>query len=293
MKPVFEKVPRHQWESFHCEVIHGPDYGTRWHFHPEYQITLANRSEGHRIVGDNIAALRDGDLVLVGSNLPHVWHQDESRKHGKAVSAIVIRFLDSFLGAEFLAKPEMEAVRRLFQKSSRGLEITGRTRDEAARLLNVLASADGLGRVVQLLAVLDLLARSKEIKPLASAHYAPALKHEDQDRMERVCDFIHKNLTEDIERGHLAKVAHLSEGAFSRFFRSRTGRTVPEYVNELRIGRACLMLAEERLNITDIGLDCGFRNLANFNRRFRDIMKMTPRDYRRKFAKVSVADAVR
>jgi AraC-like DNA-binding protein len=108
-----------------------------------------------------------------------------------------------------------------------------------------------------------------------------------------VCDFIHKNLTEDIERGHLAKVAHLSEGAFSRFFRSRTGRTVPEYVNELRIGRACLMLAEERLNITDIGLDCGFRNLANFNRRFRDIMKMTPRDYRRKFAKVSVADAVR
>ena len=103
--------------------------------------------------------------------------------------------------------------------------------------------------------------------------------------MQRVCDFIHQHLTETIERDHLARVAHLSPGAFSRFFRSRTGRTVPEYVNELRVGRACRMLAEDRLNITDIALDCGFQNLANFNRRFLQITRMTPRQYRGELAK--------
>jgi AraC-like DNA-binding protein len=229
MNPVFEKVPRRQWESFHCEVIRGPDYGTRWHFHPECQITLAVRSEGHRVVGDHIAPLSDGDMVMVGANVPHVWRRE----------------------------------------------------DVAARIERLPGLA-GLARVVALLDILDVLARSRELRPLASARYSPVLRHEDQDRMERVCDHIHKNLTGEIERGDLAQVAHLSEGAFSRFFRTRTGKTVPEYVNELRVGRACHMLAEERLNITDIALDCGFRNLANFNRRFREIVKMTPRDYRRR-----------
>lgn len=292
MKPVFEKVPQRQWESFHCEEIRGPDYGTRWHFHPEYQITLAIRSEGHRIVGDNISPLLDGDLVLVGSNLPHCWHQDESRRgngrgngRNKSVHAIIIRFLDTFLGADFLAKPEMDDVRRLLQRGSRGLQVTGVTRDVVAGRIESLARAEGLARAIELLAILDTLAKSKDLRTLASASYAPSLKHDDQDRMERVCDFIQKHLTDEIDRGQLAKIASLSEGAFSRFFGSRMGKTVPEYVNELRIGRACLMLAEDRLNITDIGLDCGFRNLANFNRRFREIVKMTPREYRRKFAR--------
>lgn len=286
MKPVFEKVPKRQWESFHCEVIHGPNYGTRWHFHPEHQLTLAIRSQGHRIVGDNLAPLRDGDLVLIGSNLPHVWHQDESRgSDNHAVHAIVIRFEEEFLGREFLGKPEMESVARLLQRARRGLLVTGRTRDSVARRIESLAQAQGLARLVDLLAILDALARSKELKPLASAGYAPVLRHEDQDRMERVCDFIHSHLTGNIERDQLARIAHLSAGAFSRFFKSRTGKTVPEYVNELRVGRACRMLAEEKLNITDIALDCGFRNLANFNRRFRDIVKMTPSAYRQAFLK--------
>jgi AraC-like DNA-binding protein len=101
--------------------------------------------------------------------------------------------------------------------------------------------------------------------------------------MQRVCDFIHSHLTEDIDRAQLANLAHLSEGAFSRFFHSRTGKTVPEYVNEVRVGRACRMLAEDALNITDIAMDCGYRNLANFNRRFRQVTSMTPSEYRSKF----------
>lgn len=140
--------------------------------------------------------------------------------------------------------------------------------------------ASGLTRVVDLLAILDLLARAKDLRALASASYEPTLHATDQGRMERVCDFIHEHLTEDIDRAQLAKLAHLSEGAFSRFFRSRTGKTVPEYINEVRIGRACRLIAEDQHNITDIALDCGYRNLANFNRRFREVVGRTPREYR-------------
>lgn len=286
MKPVFEKVPKRQWESFHCEVVRGPDYGTRWHFHPEYQLTLALESRGHRVVGDNIGTLSDGDIVLIGSNLPHVWHQDGAGK-GKQVNAIIVRFDETFLGRDFFSLPEVEPVRRLLQRAARGLEVRGATRAAITEHMKKLAQLEGLGRVIELLAILNTLANSTELKSLASASYEPKLESADQGRMERVVDFIHTHLTEEIDRERLAKLAHLSLGAFSRFFHSRTGKTVPEYVNEVRIGRACRMLAEDAGNITDIAMDCGYRNLANFNRRFREVMGTTPSAYRQKFRGVA------
>ena len=294
MKAVFEKTPQAQWESFHCEVVRGSSYKAMWHFHPEYQLTLVLRSRGHRMVGDDISPLHPGDLVLVGSNLPHVWHQAASggnsklqapsSKHSAApVHAIIVRFLDSFLGREFFEKPELEPVRQLLRRSARGLAIGGKTRDLVAEGMHRLAASRGLGRIVELLAILDALANSPDAKPIASAGFVPAVAHSDQDRMQRVCKFIDAHLTEPIERDAVAAEAHLSPGAFSRFFRMRTGKTLPEYVNALRVGRACEMLAEGTWKVTDIAMECGFRNLANFNRHFRALTKLAPREYRRRF----------
>ena len=281
MKPVFEQTPRRQWESFHCEVVRGPGYGATWHFHPEFQITLVLKSTGYRLVGDNIAALTPGDLVVVGANLPHVWQQDPEGGRG-AVHAIVVRFLESFLGRQFLDIPEAAGVKRLLRRAARGLRVTGRTRDLVAERLPRLPEAKGLNRVGELLAVLELLAQSNELRSIASAGFVPSLSGEDQGRMERVIAHIHANLTGDVDRAGAARAAHLSEGAFSRFFKLRTGKTLPEYINELRVGRACRLLADEERKVTDVALECGFHNLANFNRRFRELMRRTPRDYRRK-----------
>ncbi len=286
MKPVFEKVPKRQWESFHCEVVRGPDYGTRWHFHPEYQLTLAVQSSGHRVVGDNIGTLADGDLVLLGANLPHVWHQDAGTR-ARQVHAIIVRFDETFLGRDFFTLPEVEPVRRLLQRAARGLEVRGSTRTAVTAHMLRIAQGEGLSRVIELLSILDALARSTELRTLATAGYEPKLESADQGRMERVVDFIHSHLTEEIDRERLARLAHLSLGAFSRFFHSRTGKTVPEYINEVRIGRACRMLAEDAGNITDIAMDCGYRNLANFNRRFREVVGTTPSAYRQKFRGVA------
>jgi len=282
MKAVLEKTPCAQWESFHCEVVRGTSYNAMWHFHPEVQLTLVLESRGHRMVGDNISPLSRGDLVLVGSNLPHVWHQDVTYKKGR-VHAIIVRFLDTFLGREFIDQPELESVRQLLRRATRGLQITGRTREQVAERMHRLATASGLNRIVELLSILDLLAASRELKPIASAGFVPSVAHADQDRMQRVCSYINAHLTESIDRDRVAAEAHLSRGAFSRFFKLRTGKTLPEYVNALRIGRACELLAEDRWKITDIAMECGFRNLANFNRHFRTLTQLSPREYRARF----------
>jgi AraC-like DNA-binding protein len=255
-----------------------------WHFHPEYQLTLVLESRGHRMGGDNISPLRPGDLVLVGSNLPHVWHQDTKRAGPRdRVHAIIVRCLDTFLGREFIEKPELEPVRQLLRRSARGFQITGPTRELVAERMHRLASATGLNRIVELLAILELLAKSRELKPVASAGFVPSVSHADQDRMQRVCNYINTHLVEPIDRDKVAAAGHLSPGAFSRFFKLRTGKTLPEYVNALRIGRACELLADGQWKVTDIAMECGFRNLANFNRHFRKLTKLSPREYRAHF----------
>jgi AraC-like DNA-binding protein len=289
MKPVFEKTPRRQWESFHCEVVHGSGYNATWHFHPEFQLTLVLKSHGHRLVGDNFTPLTPGDLVLVGSNLPHVWQQDPAWSRGQhGVHAIIVRFLETCFGRDLLEIPEMEPVRRLLRRASRGLHVTGRTRNEVAKRMQRLARSEGLARVAELLGVLNVLARSAELQPIASAGFVPRLESTDQGRMERICRYVEEHLGDEIDRASVAAEAHLSEGAFSRFFKLRTGKTLPQYVNELRVGRACRLLADEAAKITDIAMDCGFQNLANFNRRFREITGMAPRDYRRKVKESAV-----
>lgn len=282
MKPAFEKTPRRQWESFHCEVLLDDSYHATWHYHPEYQLTLVLKGSGYRLVGDTITPLRAGDLVLVGANLPHVWHQDTVRgSEAKPVHAIIVRFLDSFLGHEFLQIPEAAALRRLLSRAGRGLQVTGETRDHVAHKMEALPNLTGLERLAGLLSILGVLAGSRELKPIASPGFAPQLSSGDQNRVERVLAFIHARLTEPLDRSAVAAEAHLSRGAFSRFFKLRTGKTLPQYVNELRVGRACSLLADEQLKVTDLALECGFQNLANFNRRFREITGLTPREYRR------------
>jgi AraC-like DNA-binding protein len=278
--PILEQVPQRPQESFDCEVVDGPDYGTRWHFHPEIQITLAIKSQGYRIVGDNISPLRDGDCVLIGSDVPHVWQQDRTG-NAHAVQAVIVRFRRDFLGSDWLARPEMDRLNKLLARARRGLQITGRTLQSITAKLRGLPKQEGLSRVVALLSVLDELANSGDLKPLASTGFRPSLDATDQERMGRILRYIEERLVDELAREDLARVASLSEGAFSRYFKSRTGRSLPEYVNELRIGRACRMLSESDNAVTDIAFDCGYRNLANFNRWFLKLTSHVPRDYRR------------
>src|SRR6202008_4909242 len=136
--------------------------------------------------------------------------------------------------------------------------------DIVAEKMRRLPAGAGLERITGLLSILAELARSKDLRPSASPGFLPVLESSDQDRMQRVCNYINSHLAGTIDRARVAQEAHLSEGACSRFFKLRPGKTLPQYVNELRVGRACRLLAEEEGKITGIALECGFTNLANF-----------------------------
>ena len=286
MKPIYERVPRSQLESLYCEVVWPSTVPTPWHFHPECQLTLVLNSYGHRVVGDNITSFGPGDLVFIGPNLPHVWHHEGlARKgEGKAYS-IVVQFLDDFLGKEFFARPELEPVRQLITRGAVALQVNGTARKAVAERVQALAEARGLRRIVWLLDILELLAMSKKLRTISSPGFQPNLNPFDQERVGKVCAYVNAHLDEPIFREDLARMLELSPDAFGRFFRSRTGKTLPAFVNQLRVGQACRLLAETDLAVIEIAMQCGFENLSNFNRQFLRQMRRTPRDYRQAMAK--------
>jgi AraC-like DNA-binding protein len=291
VRPLYESVPQMPTESFHCEEIRGRSFGTPWHVHPECELTLTLKGYGTRIVGDHIATLAPGDLVFVAADLPHVWQQDATRDR-QALHAVVVQFRSGFLGTTFWDAPELESVRKLIARGAVGLEVTGETRTRATELIRGLLLVRGMERLLGLLKILHVLGEAKELRTLSSPGFRPVLDEHDERRVSRVTRYIQEHLGEPLYAREVARQAWLSEGSFTRFFKTRTGMTFPHYVTELRIGRACRMLAHSERPIAQIAHDCGFTNLAHFNRQFRRLRGETPRGFRRRIAGEESKEAV-
>ena len=289
MKASLFRVTPTEQASFRCVRVHEKKLGVPWHFHPEYQLTLVMAGSGQRIVGDSIAPVVPGDLTLLGPNVPHAWDVDhviERQRGGAAkqqrnrVDAVVVPFRAEFLGTEFWGVPETASVVRLLSTASRGLEFSAKARQRVAPDIVNLLRLKGLQRLLGLVAVLDRLARDGRGVPICSAEYVPDLDADDRDRLLPVVRAIHEHLSKPLRRGQLASLAGISERTFSRYFRQKMGKTLPQFVNELRVGRARRLLAESDLAVTQIAAECGFRNLSNFNSQFREIAGVTPMQYR-------------
>jgi AraC-like DNA-binding protein len=192
----------------------------------------------------------------------------------------VVQFRAEFLGTEFWGVPETASVVRLLSTASRGLEFSAKARQRVAPDIVNLLRLKGLQRLLGLVAVLDRLARDGRGVPICSADYVPDLDADDRDRLLPVVRAIHEHLSKPLRRGQLASLAGISERTFSRYFRQKMGKTLPQFVNELRVGRARRLLAESDLAVTQIAAECGFRNLSNFNSQFREIAGVTPMQYR-------------
>jgi AraC-like DNA-binding protein len=289
MKASLFRVTPTEQASFRCVRVHEKKLGVPWHFHPEYQLTLVMAGSGQRIVGDSIAPVVPGDLTLLGPNVPHAWDVDhviERQRGGAAkrqrnrVDAVVVQFRAEFLGTEFWGVPETASVVRLLSTASRGLEFSAKARQRVAPDIVNLLRLKGLQRLLGLVAVLDRLARDGRGVPICSAEYVPDLDADDRDRLLPVVRAIHEHLSKPLRRGQLASLAGISERTFSRYFRQKMGKTLPQFVNELRVGRARRLLVESDLAVTQIAAECGFRNLSNFNSQFREIAGVTPMQYR-------------
>ena len=283
MKVVYHQVTRTDEESFRLLEIKETNYPCSWHFHPEYQLGLVVKGSGHRVVGDSISPLEPGDVSLLGPNLPHIWNFDHAslERSPEGVHAIVIYFQENFLGEGFFDRPEMKGLRHLLERAAMGLQVGGKSRRQIAALLQGMPGHQGFQRLLDLLQILNLMAVAEEVMPICSAGFVEKLPDLDGERLRKVCDHVQARLGERVSRDEAAALAHLSPGAFSRFFKARTGKTFQDFVTELRIGRACRLLGDVELNVTEVALMCGFSSVASFNRSFRRLKHASPTAYRR------------
>lgn len=284
MKALLEIIKPPAEESFVYKIDHS--IWPKWHYHPEYEILLVLRTSGQFIVGDHIGSYRPGDLILVGPNLPHSVHPASRMNAQSAEPCLaVIQFATNQLGNDMFDKPEFGSVRRLLKKMSQGLLFFGDTRKKAAETLKKMGNMRSLQKMAHLFFLLDQLAESDENKILASPTYAPSLNTNSIKRIDKVSRYIMKNLSSRITLGNVSRLVSMSDRSFCRFFKKNTGKTLVQYVNELRVGKACQILTESDTSVLDICYEVGFNNVSNFNRRFLTIKRMTPREYRKKYAK--------
>jgi len=273
----YEKITPSPSASFTWRRIAGTRFGAPYHYHPEIELTWIVRSSGHRFVGDSVAPFYSGDLVLVGSNLPHVWLNPPGCRQ---VESVVVQFLPEFLGASFFDAPELRAVRRLIARATRGLTFTAATRKKVSAALDALGTKSGAARLFSLLEVLSVLAADRATRPLCSPRYAPPHDPASGAKINAVYRHLAANFRETIFQADVARSIGLSPAAFSRFFRRTTGRGFTETLNDIRLGHACELLRETDQTVAEICYACGFENLANFNRQFRRRHALSPREWR-------------
>jgi len=283
VKASFEKVALKSDESFRLMDVTGDRFGGGWHFHPEVELTLIAESRGIRFIGDRASRFEAGDVVLVGPNLPHCWISDEGDDARRA-RAVVLQFHPQFLGESFFSTPELAPLGRLLDRAHLGLEVRGKTRKELAQQLLELPRLSGARRLIAILSILDVLAESRELRPLATSGFHPRLDVRASERIDRVYRFLLKRFQEPIRLAEVARVARMAPAAFCRTFRRDVGRPLFSVLTEIRIGHACKLLLATDGQVSQVCFDSGFGNLSHFNRQFLRVTGLTPREYRKKLS---------
>ena len=282
MRPYLEKVqrpPGASWAWLDRKLDDGIPF--QWHHHPEFELTLTLNSRGQRFIGDHIGSYDDGDLVLIGPNLPHTWVSRERVETGPHVAQVMWFHPDwaAALGATLV---ELRPVTALLARAGRAVNFSPGVADEARARIRSLFATPPDERVLPLLELLQFLATDDHATPLATAP-ASTETGADRTRIDRVLDHIHVSYAEGLSLPALADIAALSESGLHRMFKRHTQQTITGYVTALRIGEACALLSGSTRPIAHIAADVGYDSLANFNRQFKALKGLTPREYRNKF----------
>lgn len=279
----FEKIPILQSASYIIRDFNVPFIDYPLHFHPEYELNLVVNSTGHRTIGDSLEKFEIGDLVLVGPGLPHQWTNDEPFMATKLNSySIVLQLRPDFIPEDLLKRDEFNTIGQLLEQSRRGIWFPPDVAAKAGVIMHKLLDTGGIKGYIRLLELFLMLTTSHIKRLLASQGFVISAESQ-SDKINPIFNFIHEHYASDLSVGQLAERFNMSSSAFSHFFRKKTGKTVVAYLNELRIGQACKLLVQSDDHISDIAFRCGFESNSYFNRRFRQIKRMTPGRFRQLF----------
>ena len=282
MKALFEKLEQPADLPFLLKEIKLPAFDIPFHFHPEMELTLILESQGRRYVGDHVGNFEPGDLILLGKNLPHFWHNTENGSiHSRAV---VVHFEEHFLGSAFFKKGGMQHISNLFQKAGQGIRILGHSNEKIQKQLKGIFLLDAFGKIISLLSILNDIAISEEYELLASPGYKATFNEADSERINAICQYVSNHFAEEIEVSYVASsIANMSVSAFCHYFKKRMNKTFTKFVNEVRIGEANRQLIGTDSEVSSIGFRSGYRTLSNFYKQFGLINGMSPQQYRKQF----------
>lgn len=278
MKTAFEQIQNDEGSSFRLlnQKVNANDFPWSYHYHPELELVLVFDGRGRRHVGNHLSYYDDGDLVLIGSNLPHAgFGYDSIGEHEE----IVIQFKEDFLGANFFEKPEMQIINKLFERSQQGIVFYGQTKTLVCNKLKKLIHLTHFERLVELLQTFQILATSNEFELLNSADTRYDFNQKDQVRLKRIYEYVEQNYQNTIDMKAVANVANLTIPSFCNYFKKTVNQTFTDFVNEYRINQACKLLATEK-SITDICFECGFANASYFSKVFKEIKGKSPKQFK-------------
>ncbi|MEO6730324.1 MAG: AraC family transcriptional regulator [Ferruginibacter sp.] len=286
MNPHLLKIPLLPDHSFNVRYDIVPQFYDKWHYHQELELVHIIKGTGKQFIGDDIHHFKPDDLILLGANLPHLWHSDKKYLHKGAaekVEAIVIHFMPDCFGSSFFSLPENAEIAKLFLKAQQGIRITDATRKTVSDLMTQLLTAANSDRIILLLRVLQTIARSRHTKTACSKGLQYTFSPSETDRLNTIYQYILDNFSKEITLEEIAKVANISPHSFCRYFKSRIKKTFSKFLLEIRIGHACKLLTETNKTVATICYDSGFNNFSNFNRHFKSITRKTPLEYRKHF----------
>lgn len=281
MKPVLmrhvETPPDDSFKSWEnaCPYLHNP-----WHYHPECEITYVNRGSGVLFIGDQVLNYKQDTLIMIGPNLPHEWRSDSKENPDFHSQTFAVHFNKNFPGADFYKIPEAAAVNQLFEQSVRGIQVNdGHIKQIVKEKLVQLLNTRGLERISLLFSIFDHIVSCDNLELLSSLVFVNSIDEGQNHRMNQIYKYVMSHFKDQISVEEIAEEVHMTTTSFCRFFKQRTNKSFIQYVNDIRIGYACKLLLEGDYNISQIAYESGFENLSNFNKQFKKIKNLTPRQF--------------
>lgn len=259
-----------------------------WHFHSQYEMIYLKASYGKCFVGDCIEQYAEGDLILFGPHLPHYMRSDDLYGTGQTdlrVQGTIIQFEENFMQYSFDHYPQFHQIRRLLEESKRGILFPKAGNALVRETMEGFPELSGVRQIIGLLDLLEALATTSSRRTMASPYYYEKFPSFGSSRMDKIIAFINSNYTHALRLDEVAEKANMNSSAFCRYFKEVTGKTFLQYVMDMRIGYACKLLTLGDMEISQIAMECGFDSISHFNRMFKQLVQLTPTQYRSQFLK--------
>lgn len=285
--PAFEAIKPNIGSSFTClHFLKDENIKSHvWHYHPEIELVLVGGGSGKRQIGSNISYFSNGDLILIGSNLPHCGMTNENTNNDYEV---VIQFSQDFLGNELWNAPEMNRIFQMLETAKSGIVFGETVKKTLQPQIAGLAGSSSLNKLLKLIDILDNLAQTDDFKILNAGKYYLQTHKEDNDRINLIFNHVKDNFQNQISLEEVADLATMTVPSFCRYFKKITNKTFTQFVNEYRITHSLKLLAEQPMSISEICFESGFNNFSYFNKTFKEHTQKSPSEYRKAFSNIMV-----